>query len=242
MSDNEKTKAASLVAKTLFAAGGTVLASLISPVLGLSVALAIMPEVAGYMTERIMNPRMATFFARFAAGDGDTHEAIAASLRDAMAADPALAQTIWSAVRAVLDVLDDSVVPALGALALEYREQKRPADSFFRGVTGLLSGLSADEFRALRNLVAACDRFEGDDDPRRVHANAEAGEILLAREHMSWDICGNNSPYDEVIMRQLKAHGLAMEAETDGYGGQIGPQFMFVRRETIGRLVRILAP
>jgi hypothetical protein len=234
--EDDGRKRGALVAKSV-TAGALALAT---PGAGLLAALAaISPDVVAHLYEKILRPRVDKFFSRFAR-DEVPFEDIEARLHAELLTDPHLAQTVWSAVRAVLEVLDDSVVPTLGALAAEYREQKKPADSFFRGVAGILAGLSADEFVALKELVAACDRFEKDGDPRIVHANPDTGKLMIPDGNSGWDEVGQVSPHTEALFRLLKAQGLAAEAAAGSFGEQSGPDYLCIRRDTVLRLMRIL--
>lgn len=239
MANDDLPKLGGLIATSALAAGGAL--ALAAPgAAPLALAAAILPNVAGVMTEKVLHSRLKKFFSRFAK-DEATFDSVEARLQAELLTDPHLAQTIWSAVRTVLDVLDDSVVPALGALAVEYQQQKKPADSFFRGVTGILAGLSADEFTALREFVVACDRFGEDDDPLIVHANSHTGKIEIAHSNVEWIATGTVSVHSEMLFRLLKAHGISSEASTGRFGEQSGPAFLSVRRDTVARLVRIFA-
>lgn len=241
MEDNEGSEGTALAVKGVLAGGGAILVLMNPTAALLPVVTAIMPDVGEFLTKKILGTqqrRLKKFFSRFTK-DESTFDIVEARLHAELLTDPHLSQTAWAAVRAILDVLDDSVVPTLGALAAEYREQKKPADSFFRGVTGILTGLAAAEFAALKVLVAAFARFEKDDDPLHVHANADTGKLEIARSK-GWDDVGMVSPHNETLFRLLKAHALADEAGSGMFGQQSGPEFLCIRRDTVLRLMRIL--
>lgn len=69
--------------------------------------------------------------------------------------DPRKKSAILESLRALSQALDDAVIPALAALTAEYIRDDKAADGFFRGITRLLSDISAEELDSLRSLVRA---------------------------------------------------------------------------------------
>ncbi len=59
-------------------------------------------------------------------------------------------QSLYDAMRALLDAIDPASAPAIGRLVAEYSD-RRP-DPFFRGVARLLAQMTADELVAMRTL------------------------------------------------------------------------------------------
>jgi hypothetical protein len=61
---------------------------------------------------------------------------------------------VLESVRRVDEATDDAVIPALGRLARQYLDGKQAPDSFFRGLSRVLSDLGEDEFAALQALIS----------------------------------------------------------------------------------------
>lgn len=72
---------------------------------------------------------------------------------EARADDPETAKVIAQSARELLNALDDAVVPALAALTAEYIKERKPADSFFRGFSRVLSEISANQLDILKTFV-----------------------------------------------------------------------------------------
>jgi hypothetical protein len=88
----------------------------------------------------------------FGQQDDDVTAEEIAGIIEANQEKPFVRETILRGVRAVGESVDSAVVVPLAMLTREYVHEKNPPDAFFRGVSRMLSELSASELDELRNL------------------------------------------------------------------------------------------
>lgn len=69
--------------------------------------------------------------------------------------EPGVQDALLESLRAMVDAVDDAVVPSLGALLRLYAVEGKKPDALFRNVTNLLRDMDEAEFKSLRSIVVA---------------------------------------------------------------------------------------
>lgn len=137
-------------------------------------------SVAKAISERHRR-RAGDWFAEAVRRSGHTPEELRLLL-EARAGEPFVNETIFAALRSLLDALDDAVAPAIGAITGEYLAAERQPDRFFRGFTRAVGDLDKAELAALkvlvRDVIAAAAREPEAERPRSVSIVAKRGRNL----------------------------------------------------------------
>lgn len=217
-----------------------------------AVLVAVFPPVLAAMTEagvRRMKTRADRFFETlvdvWTRDESQTREEVAGLLEVAKD-DPNVADTIWRAVRGLMDAPNDAAAVPLGVLAAEYTRDKRPADAFFRGVVRLLQELEAVELDELRKLLIWVI-----DTTRRgkVELVARRGAVDAALDEFANDLDVDGIPEKRVstgvvsdperLFALLTANGLAVSHL--GMRINVSLPEISLRRTIAERLLRVIA-
>ena len=108
--------------------------------------------VVGAALAHRVEKREPVLIENMARGSETTKEKVRESFRDPT---PDMAENILETVRAMMNAVDDAVVPALGMLAGRYRGNNKPPDQLFRAIARTLSDRDAGEFEILRRIMRA---------------------------------------------------------------------------------------
>jgi hypothetical protein len=165
----EKDDSASVVPDALGAVAAAVIAA---PGTRLLVGLAaLVPHVAKRLgaawSDRREKRRTAFLFAYLEGCDVEDEELAEAELF-ALADDPNTRELVFDAFRVIDDAMIEQAVVVMGRLTRHYRVNAIRADWFSRGVRKIMVDVSAEDYAALKELLAALDDVHSDDDHAKV--------------------------------------------------------------------------
>lgn len=200
---------------------------------------------------RLLNARRVVHWVRLLFGfakPGESADDVTQRFHAALL-DESAQTAIRDALRALENVIDPSVLPALGALTREYTEGSRRVDDFFRGVARTLQELSADEFVSLQVLttaIAAHPRAAPHLDLNVMPPHDGTGEqIAFLKEGCSsgepgaWEyIPGVANP--RRLVHLLLTNGIAAYSDTIGPGASMTVAKMKAAR--IAKLISVPQP
>jgi len=147
--------------------------------------------------------------------ESGSDEGAAAQIK-ARSDEPAVEEVIVASLRALLDRVTPTVIPALGMLTREYLREAREPDAFFRAMARLLSDCTSGEYEVLRRMAATPASPPGRLVRRITYTlvNREGGRrAVQVGGDLQWQAFECDPDHAEHLFRQLAANGLADRAE-----------------------------
>jgi hypothetical protein len=175
--------------------------------------------------------------------DGVTPEEIAGRI-DARQDEPCVRETILRSIRTLLDCVDSCVVTPLALLAREYLREGQIPDDFFRGVSRVLSDVSAAEFADLQVLCSCMAEQPGE----WVGIRSGTPDIVPHGARLEWEHPTSGRPALETtivdvrhtprLLRLLVRNDLGVDVGV--VGGGVHGECIRVHVSTATRLRRIV--
>ncbi len=160
--------------------------------------------------------------------------------------NPAARDVILKAVRQLQDV-DDVAVPALGRLADEYLKNKKPADSFFRGASRLLTELDSTEFASLQTLLTALAAQVRPEELLEIHNMGAPGggnDVQIIEPHLEGKRPPPLSlgPMGDIprLFHLLKINDLGRDNPSGFLGVSSGPHVLRITKAFVNRLLALV--
>lgn len=189
---------------------------------GLVVGAALAPLLASRAfdwTRDLFSSREKTYWSNLADALGDD----AASVRETIEKDlpdEALKGVVIDAMRSLLLTVDSAVVPPIAALSAEYIKSGTRVDGFFRGLSRVLTDLTAEEFEELRMLLAGLARVPAEPNwafhdallhVRAMASETEVGVVWIKGNSMMESAVSELGPHTTRSFHVLKLNGFAHE-------------------------------
>jgi hypothetical protein len=167
---------------------------------------------------------------------GDDPDRIREEIEDRMLRDEHTAETVIASFHRMLDVVDDAVIPTLGALTAEYLAPPgRRRDRFFRNFGSLLAELDANVLGAIRHLWRTVQGVGGPVVHLRHDRNDGHMKLDLKTSDPRFVDLGKLSDgHAEEIIAALRQHGFHVPGASDA------ANTVSIRREDLQRMERLI--
>lgn len=160
-------------------------------------------------------------------------------------------RTVFEAMRALLDCIDDAVVPSIGRLTGQYGLKKRSPDRFFRGMVRFLADLSSSEFSDFQSLMRDIAQAPVEFDPVGVllqsMASSAGGGFWATipaqdADGRHWCVWLTRVADPVSLTTAIRMHGLNRETKQHRMSDPDSPMQLMFQRSRVNDIIRVIQP